>query len=57
MGDSKKYIMYWGVFTVIIISPWPLKVLTNMHKFSIIFCAVLLIKLRCPEFEPSDVLH
>ena len=34
--------MYWGVFTVIIVSPWPLKVLTNMHKFSIIFCAVLL---------------
>ena len=20
-GDSKKYIMYWGVFTVIIVSP------------------------------------
>lgn len=69
--------MYWGVFTVIIVSPWPLKVSTNMHKFLIIFCAVLLffvlkmnylfsrieccykihIKLRCPEFEPSDVLH
>ena len=49
--------MYWGVFTVIIVSPWPLKVLTNMHKFLIIFCAVLLIKIRCPEFEPSDVLH
>ena len=43
--------MYWGVFTVIIVSPWPLKVLTNMHKFSIIFCAVLLIKIRCPEFN------
>ena len=49
--------MYWGVFTVIIVSPWPLKVLTNMHKFLIIFYAVLLIKIRCPEFEPSDVLH
>ena len=34
--------MYWGVFTVIIVSPWSLKVLTNMHKFSIIFYAVLL---------------
>ena len=43
--------MYWGVFTVIIVSPWPLKVLTNMHKFSIIFCAVLLIKIHCPEFN------
>ena len=43
--------MYWGVFTVILVSPWPLKVLTNMHKFSIIFCAVLLIKIHCPEFN------
>ena len=43
--------MYWGVFTVIIVSPWSLKVLTNMHNFSIIFCAVLLIKIRCPEFN------
>ena len=50
-GDSKKYIMYWGVFTVIIVSPWPLKVSTNMHKFLIIFCAVLLIKMRCPKFN------
>ena len=45
--------MYWGVFTVIIVSPWPLKVLTNMHKFSIIFCAVLLIKIRCPRVQDS----
>ena len=37
--------MYWGGFTVIIVSPWSLKVLTNMHKFSIIFCAVLLFHL------------
>ena len=43
--------MYWGVFTVIIVSPWPLKVSTNMHKFLIIFCAVLLIKMRCPKFN------
>ena len=45
--------MYWGVFTVIIVSPWPLKVLTNMHKFSISFCAVLLIKTCCPLFSSN----
>ena len=30
MGCSKNYIMYWGVFTVIIIACSPRKVCTNM---------------------------
>ena len=45
--------MYWGVFTVIIVSPWHLKVLTNMHKFLISFCAILLIKTCCPLFRSN----
>ena len=37
MGIVKIYNVLGEVFTVIIVSPWSLKVLTNMHKFSIIF--------------------
>ena len=32
MGYSKNYIMYWGVFTVIIIAWTPAKVCTNLTK-------------------------
>ena len=32
MGYSKNYIMYWGIFTVIIIAWTPAKVCTNLTK-------------------------
>ena len=39
MGCSKNHIMYWGVFTVIIIA-WILpKVCTNITIINICFCA------------------
>ena len=34
MGCSKNYIMYWGVFTVIIVPYVPRKVCTNRDFFS-----------------------
>ena len=37
MGCSKNYIMYWGVFTVIIVSCSQGKVCTNMDFFCAIF--------------------
>ena len=37
MGCSKNYIMYWGVFTVIIIACSPRKVCTNMDFFCAVF--------------------
>ena len=37
MGCSKNYIMYWGVFTVIIIACSQGKVCTNMDFFCAIF--------------------
>ena len=39
MGYSKNYIMYWGVFTVIIIAWMPAEVCTNFTKVYICFCA------------------
>ena len=39
MGCSKNYIMYWGVFTVIIVAQEYKKVCTNLTKFEIFFCA------------------
>ena len=39
MGYSKNYIMYWGVFTGIIIACAYKKVCTNIPKFSTSFCA------------------
>ena len=41
MGIVKLYIMYWGVFTVIIIAWVVLKVLPNITKNGTIFCANL----------------
>lgn len=41
MGIVKLYIMYWGVFTVIIIAWVVLKVLPNITKNETIFCAKL----------------
>ena len=41
MGYSKNYIMYWGVFTVIIIAWVVPKVLPNITKNETIFCAKL----------------
>ncbi|EJW92893.1 hypothetical protein EVA_19001 [gut metagenome] len=38
MGCSKNYIMYWGVFTVIIVSCGKEKVCTNFTKFGTLFC-------------------
>ena len=35
---SKNYIMYWGVFTILIISPHPPKVCTKFIKMSFTFC-------------------
>lgn len=37
MGCSKNYIMYWGVFTVIIIACSQGKVCTNMDFFCTVF--------------------
>ena len=37
MGCSKNYIMYWGVFTVIIITSVNRKVCTNLIFFTLIF--------------------
>ena len=39
MGYSKNYIMYWGVFTLIIISCLPFEVCTNFTYFCTYFCA------------------
>ena len=39
MGYSKNYIMYWGVFTVIIITRSADEVCTNFTKVAICFCA------------------
>ena len=39
MGIVKLYIMYWGVFTVIIIAWVVPKVLPNITKNGTIFCA------------------
>ena len=41
MGIVKLYIMYWGVFTVIIIAWVVPKVLLNITKNETIFCAKL----------------
>ena len=41
MGIVKLYIMYWGVFTVIIIAWVVPKVLPNITKNEIIFCTKL----------------
>ena len=41
MGIVKLYIMYWGVFTVIIIAWVAPKVLPNITKNETIFCAKL----------------
>ena len=41
MGIVKLYIMYWGVFTVIIIAWVAPKVLPNITKIETIFCAIL----------------
>ena len=41
MGIVKLYIMYWGVFTVIIIAWVVPKVLPNITKNGTIFCAKL----------------
>ena len=41
MGIVKLYIMYWGVFTVIIIAWVVPKVLPNITKIETIFCAKL----------------
>ena len=40
MGYSKNYIMYWGVFTVIIIAWFPKEVCTNFTKVHVRFCAM-----------------
>lgn len=42
MGCSKNYIMYWGVFTIVIIAWCNPKVCTNITIFYIIFCAISL---------------
>ena len=47
MGIVKLYIMYWGVFTVIIIAWVAPKVLPNITKNEIDFCAIFTI--RCKE--------
>ena len=47
MGIVKLYIMYWGVFTVIIIAWVAPKVLPNITKNGIGFCAIFTI--RCKE--------
>ena len=47
MGIVKLYIMYWGVFTVIIIAWVAPKVLPNITKNEIGFCARFTI--RCKE--------
>ena len=43
MGIVKLYIMYWGVFTVIIIAWVAPKVLPNITKNEIGFCAIFTI--------------
>ena len=43
MGYSKNYIMYWGVFTGIIIPSLDTKVSTKLHLFFTFFCAYSLI--------------
>ena len=48
MGIVKLYIMYWGVFTVIIIAWVVPKVLPNFTKIETIFCAKFTIK--CKEY-------
>lgn len=40
MGIVKLYIMYWGVFTVIIIAWVAPKVLPNITKIETIFCTI-----------------
>ncbi len=45
MGCSKNYIMYWGVFTIIIVHRSAQKVCTNLTKFEIIFPCRLYISL------------
>ena len=47
MGYSKKYIMYWGVFTESIIPHPPRKVFTNFTIFRMFFCALF------THFSPS----
>ena len=46
MGYSKNYIMYWGVFTVIIIAWLPREVCTNFTKVYMRFCAISQRKIR-----------
>ena len=43
MGCSKNYIMYWGVFTLIIVSPLPFKVCTNFTKVAFAFYAFCIV--------------
>ncbi len=46
MGIVKLYIMYWGVFTVIIIAWVAPKVLPNITKIKIDFCAIFTIECK-----------
>ncbi len=53
MGCSKNYIMYWGVFTVIIITSVNKKVCTNLIFFVGLFYPNLRLSKILPEFFPE----
>ena len=51
MGCSKNYIMYWGVFTVIIVPRFPGKVCTNFTKMMFVFYAFCILVFSSPFFS------
>ena len=47
------YIMYWGVFTLIIVSPLPFKVCTNFTKVTFAFYAFCIVPFSHFRKKPS----